>query len=240
MVFIAAMEKRDQQVCHQIDIEVQGASQTLFIDRNDIINMLTANGGRKIKGQQIRSLHLKELEVALGKNVWLESADLFFDKNATLQVRVRENIPIGRIFSTTGNSWYIDSAGHRLPLSDKFSARLPVFTGFPTDKRNLSTQDSILLHRIKSIAGFLHANPFWMAQVTAINITPEKQFEIYPLVGSHIIELGDGQDLDKRFGRLDLFYKQVMQQTGPNAWSRLKIQYDKQVIAVRTKKNNNN
>src|SRR4051794_5479110 len=87
VLLVAAMKKRDQQICNNIEIEVQGAPQTLFIDRNDVINMLTANGGRKIKGQQIGALNLKELETALGKNVWLEKADLFFDKNATLQIR---------------------------------------------------------------------------------------------------------------------------------------------------------
>jgi cell division protein FtsQ len=53
---------------------------------------------------------------------------LFFDNNEVLQVVIDEREPIARIFTVAGNSYYIDSSLERLPLSDKMSARLPVFT----------------------------------------------------------------------------------------------------------------
>ncbi|MEI9934022.1 MAG: hypothetical protein WDM71_04060 [Ferruginibacter sp.] len=46
----------------------------------------------------------------------------------------------------------IDSSLRRLPLSEKFSARIPVFTGFPSDRIILSQQDSSLLRDVKSVS----------------------------------------------------------------------------------------
>ena len=42
-----------------------------------------------------------------------------------LKVNVDESEPIARIFTAMGKSFYIDSTGKRLPLSDKISAKLP-------------------------------------------------------------------------------------------------------------------
>lgn len=238
VLLISAMGKRDEQRCVGIEVELKGRGQSLFIERKDILDVLTANGGRPIKGKPIASIDIKLLETQLEKNVWINNAELFFDKDAVLHVIVQENIPVARLFTSNGVSGYIDSAGNRLPLSDKFSARLPVFTGFPTDKSHLTGKDSVLMERVKDITRFLQANPFWNAQIAQVHITPERMFELYPLVGDHVIELGDGLDLENRFKRLKIFYEQVMKETGVQSWKRLKIQYERQVVAEKKTGNN--
>ncbi|MBK6829167.1 MAG: hypothetical protein IPG86_20990 [Chitinophagaceae bacterium] len=62
---------------------------------------------------------------------------------------VEEREPVARIFTSGGNTFYIDSSNTMLPLSEKFSARLPVFTGFPSEAKVLSKADSNLLNDIK-------------------------------------------------------------------------------------------
>ena len=52
-----------------------------------------------------------------------------------LKVIVEQRIPIARMFSSSGGSFYIDSSGQRMPLSEKMSAKLPVFTDYPIDER---------------------------------------------------------------------------------------------------------
>ncbi len=61
----------------------------------------------------------------------------FFDNNMVLHAKISEREPVARIFTITGGSFYIDSSAHRMPLSDKMNVRIPVFTGFPTDKSKL-------------------------------------------------------------------------------------------------------
>ncbi len=57
-------------------------------------------------------------------------------------------------------------------------------------------------------------DPFWMAQVAQIDITAERTFEMTPVVGNHLVKLGNGEDMDKKFHRLMVFYKQVLSKTG--------------------------
>jgi cell division protein FtsQ len=118
-------------------------------------------------------------------------------------------------------------------LSDKVSAKLPVFTGFPTDKERVGRADSFLLHHIKQVSLFIQHDPFWMAQIEQTDILPDRKFEMIPMVGNHVIEFGDGTDFDKKFGRLLQFYKMVLSKTGMDVYERVNVQYDRQVIGVK-------
>lgn len=127
----------------------------------------------------------------------------------------------------------MDSSGMRLPLSEKLSARVPMFTGFPSDNIKLSKPDSVLLKDIVKIGAFVLADSFWMAQVAQIDIEPGRRYELIPIVGDHVVAIGNAEDLDAKFNRLYTFYKQAWLQKGIHYYERLNVQFDKQVVAVK-------
>ena len=121
-----------------------------------------------------------------------------------------------------------------MPLSEKMSAKLPVFTGYPIDsKKNRTPAERKLIRDVKDISLFLLNDPFWMAQISQIDITPSKEFEMIPTVGNHIIEFGDGTDYKTKFKKLFIFYKQILSKTGMDKYERLKIQYNNEIIGVK-------
>jgi cell division protein FtsQ len=91
------------------------------------------------------------LEDRLENDTWIRNAELFFDNKQVLQVMVEEREPVARIFTMGGNSYYIDSSGAHLPLSDKVSIRVPMFTSFPSEGRRLRRRDSLLMDEIKTL-----------------------------------------------------------------------------------------
>jgi len=108
-----------------------------------------------------------------------------------------------------------------------------VFTGFPTDNNRLGSADSLLMQHVKRVSDFIRHDSFWMAQITQVDITPDRKFEMIPMVGNHIIEFGDGTDYDKKFARLLQFYHLVLSKTGMDKYERVNVQYEKQVIGVK-------
>jgi cell division protein FtsQ len=172
------------------------------------------------------------MEMRLLKSDWIKKAELFFDNNSVLQVKITEREPIARVFTVSGSSFYIDSSLERLPLSDKFSARLPVFTGFPTEVRVLKKKDSVLLNEIKTLSEYINANPFWMAQIDQIDITPQNNFEMIPKLGNQVIRFGDAFDYVQKFARLLAFYQKVEKNIGWNKYSVLDLRFKDQVIGV--------
>jgi len=114
-------------------------------------------------------------------------------------------------------------------LPSRITASLPVFTGFP-DKKKLNAGDSLLLNNIRVAANYIMNDPFWMSQVSQIDITADRDFEMIPVVGNHLVKLGNGENIDKKFHRLLLFYKQVLSKTGFDKYKVIDVQYKGQVV----------
>ena len=237
VLLIAAIRSRNDKTCKGIAIEVNGtASGKWLLSRNDIINQLTSNGSEKIKGRVLATFDLRTLEENLEKHVWIKDAELFFDNNELLQVRLIERVPVARVFTTKGSSFYIDDTGKRLPLSDRLTLKLPLFTGFPSEKKQLAPGDSLLLNEVLGIGRYLAKDSFWNAQVAQVDITPARTFELVPTVGNHLIEFGNGADAQTKFKKMMIFYQQVLRNTGLDRYERINVQYDQQVIGVKKSK----
>lgn len=234
VLLIAAVNSRNHQVCQGYEIEIKDAQKTVFIDKKDVEKVLTANRTIVLKNMPVKSIDLNIIESRLRKEAWIKDAEIFFDNSEVLKVKIEQRIPIARMFSSSGGSFYIDSSGQRMPLSEKMSAKLPVFTGYPIDaKKNRTAADLKLIRDVKNISMFLLNDPFWMAQISQIDITPSREFEMVPMIGNHIIEFGDGTDYEAKFKKLFVFYKQVLSKTGMDKYERIKIQYNNEIIGVK-------
>ena len=228
-LLLAAISNKNKGKCKDYHIIIKGAYNNFFIDKKDVEQLLMNTIKGNIKERLVTSFNLHELEQKLEQNKWIEEAQLYFDNQDILHVTVIEKEPVARIFTKEGDSFYIDSLGRKLPLSDKMSARVPVFTSFP-DKKILGSKDSLLLNDVRVTANFIVNDPFWMSQVAQIDITPERDFEMIPVVGNHLVKLGNGENIARKFRRLMLFYKQVLSKTGFDKYKIINVQYKGQVV----------
>jgi cell division protein FtsQ len=234
VLLVAAIGKKNHERCRDYVINIKGAQHNLFIDESDIKKLLAQTVTGKIAGERMSDFNLRRVEQVIRTNPWVNRANLYFDNRDVLHINVVENEPIARIFTTNGKSFYIDSTTRQMPLSDKMSARVPVFTNFP-QKKFLSKKDSALLDDMKRIALFILNDSFWMAQTEQIDIMKDRGFEMIPTIGNHIVRLGNGSDIDKKFHRLFVFYQQVMSKTGFNKYNLVDVQFDGQVIGATEK-----
>ncbi len=227
----AAMQKKNHKVCKEVKIEITGAEEHMFIDEKDVLNILNASG--EIVGKDIASITLRQMEEELETNAWVKNAELFFDNQQVLMVSIEERQPTARIFTTQGSSFYLDTAGVRLPLSEKISARVPVFTNFSSDKKVMSAGDSLLLKDVIKLGNFIMADSFWMAQIAQVDVQPNATFEIIPVIGDHVVAIGSADDLENKFNRLYTFYKEAWMQNGINKYEKLDVQFANQVVAIK-------
>ena len=231
VLLVAAIHKKDAKHCAAVKITIEGVSNNFFVDENDVRNIIKSVANGEPVGKPIGSFNLKAMETSLEKSTWVKAAELFFDNNNILRVNILEREPIARVFTTTGTTFYIDSSIMMLPLSEKFPARLPVFTNFPSDKVVLTAADSNLLRDIRTLSIAIQKDSFRMALIDQIDITPNRSFEMMPKIGSQIIVFGDATDAEEKFTKLEQFYKEVMAKTSWNKYSTINVQYKGQVVA---------
>jgi cell division protein FtsQ len=235
VVLGAAMSKKGQRTCKGIEVVLKTPTNEVFIDEKDIQQLLEHTF--HITGTAIGKLPLRSMELLLENNPWIADAEIFVDNNDLLHAKIEERQPIARIFTIQQNSFYIDSSGVQLPLSEKMVARVPVFTDFPSDQAVLSVPDSLLMQDILAISRFIAADSFWMAQASQIAIVAGNQFEIYPLTGRPIIRMGNGSNLAEKFHKLDAYFRSEYFKLGYTLYPMIDVQYNRQLIGIRNAPN---
>ena len=229
VLLVSAMQKKSNKRCSSVEIEINSVTEHVFVDKQSIIELLKAKGS--YTGTSIAKVNLRSIEEALEKDPWVKNAELFFDNKQVLQVSINEREPVARIFTVMGNSFYLDSSGMILPLSEKLTARVPVFTGFPFGKK-LSAPDSLLLRDVIKLSNYIYTDSFWNAQVAQVDITGN-EFEMVPVIGNHIIKFGDVSNMEKKFKKLFSFYKNVSAKVGFDKYETIDLQYDGQIVGTR-------
>lgn len=232
-LLLAAIRNKNNETCKGYTITIKGGEKNRFIDEKDIETIILKTGNGKIKGQAIDAINLNKMEKELGGSVWVSRAETYFDNQDILHVAVTEKEPIARIFSTDGNSFYIDSAASRLPLSDKLSARVPVFTGYINGSK-WNKKDSLLMKEIKQLASYIQRDEFWMAQIAQVDVAADGTMEMIPVVGNHLIKFGNGNNIAEKFRRLLIFYQQVLSKTGFDKYKVIDVQYQGQIVVSKS------
>ena len=230
-LLVSAIYVKESKKCTGISIQITGVSNNFFIDKNDVQEIIKSTVGNKINGKPIREFDLNKIEKELKKDVWISKADLYFDRNGLLKADILEKEPIARVFSNDGSSFYIDDSINRLPLSNKHAARLPVFTNFSTSLKVMTKADSNLLRGIKQMSLFIQKDSFLMAMIDQVNIIGQNQYELIPKMGDQIVLFGDEKNMEKKFEKFKIFYKKIVPQYGWRKYSKIKLDYENQIVA---------
>jgi cell division protein FtsQ len=233
VLLVAAIRIKDARPCREIEVSIAAPGENYFVDKKDILAVISSMSGSNPLSRPAGSFKLAQMEAALKRNVWIKEAQLFFDNNEVLHVNITERTPVARVFGTGGLTFYLDSSASKLPLSEKFSARLPVFTGFPSDKVILSAADSALLKDITTLGMAIAKDSFCMAMIEQVDIKPEGNFEMLLKIGNTVVLFGNAADATAKLERMKLFYRKVIPKAGWNYYSSINVQYSNQVVAAR-------
>ena len=232
VLFVFAWKAKTVKKCTAIQIELTGnTTGFLFMDEKEILRFINEQGVNI--GTPIGNINLIQLEKALGSTKWVEHANIFIDNQQQVQVKIEQRLPVARIFAASGNSFYIDKTGQRLPLRQLSVMRLPVFTGFPSDQEKLSIPDSLLLNDVLFFAKTIQQDSFYLAQIAQVNIASNGDFEMVPTLGDHTVLIGSVDNLADKLNRLYTFYKKVWVPSGINAYQVLDLRFDHQVVALK-------
>ena len=232
VLFVVAWKAKEEKKCTSIQIELVGENTAaLFMDEKEILQIIHEQGVKE--GLPIGDVNLNTLEKYLQTIRWVKNVELFLDNTQILQVKIEQRIPIARIFTASGNSFYIDKEGLQLPLKQLTVLRLPVFTNFPSDQEKLSKPDSLLLNDILHFTKAVATDSFFMAQTAQVNIATNGDFELVPSVGDHLVLIGSVENIEDKLNRLYTFYKKVWVQSGLNAYQVIDCRFDNQIVALK-------
>lgn len=246
-VSLSFVTKKEKEVlAESMSISVNGNDDNNFIDENDIKDFFRERKDSIIDAQ-LKSINVNDLEKALNSHPAIENADVAVDINGDVTINVVQRNPLVRILNMDGESYYIDDQSKLMPLSDKYTARVLVVSGYilePYAQRyQLSVNDIAknelfskvsVLDDIFSIADYISKDSVLTSLIHQINVTKGQELELYPSIGDQKIIFGKAKDIEEKFNKLKLFYTEGLNKTdGWNKYSTINIKYKNQVVCTK-------
>ncbi len=231
--FIAFSERKQGTVSvKDIIIKVENSNENQFLDEQDIINLMQLDK-ENLKGATLDHLNLKEIEKKIKADRFVQDAELYSDLKGNLIVKAILRRPIARIVRNDGPDGYIAEDGTIMPVSDKFTTRVVLISGafsrllLQTENLNKSIEGKQLLEMLTII----REDDFWKAQIAQLDIDNSVRVNMFPQIGGQTIEFGKPDKLELKFKKLRIFYKEILPQQGWNAYERVNLEFEGQIIA---------
>lgn len=231
LLLMAAIGQRNKERLRSYTVEVKGGPQGSFLTVENVEDLLQRHTAG-VRGELVAGFNLRAVEAKIQQHPFIRKAQLYFDNQDVLHVTVQEKVPVARLFTSNGTSFYLDELGALMPLALSKTLKLPVFTGLP-DSINFNKKDSLLLTQIKTAAQMIVADSFWSSQVAQLDLTPANEWEMIPVVGDHSIKLGDLDNMQAKLRRIWIFYEQVIAKVGWSRYRVIDVRFEGQVVAGR-------
>ncbi|MBD3749211.1 MAG: cell division protein FtsQ [Sphingobacteriales bacterium] len=232
--------KKAESSCKKINVILPG--NQFFVERSEVDAILNENGGLLV-GRRLDGINIQDLENKLKANPFIEYAKVYLDMDGVLHADVRQRVPILRIFNLSGQDFYIDQNGLKVPLSDHFTPRVLVANGEIVESFDgkVDTLKNQMGKDLFHMAQFIDKDPLWANQIVQLYVDDKNDIELVPRVGNQRIIFGDVDGMETKFRNLKLFYKKAIPKVGWDAYSIINLKFDGQIVCVKrdsTLKNN--
>ncbi|MCB9032730.1 MAG: hypothetical protein H6553_02720 [Chitinophagales bacterium] len=236
IVFVAsiviAKNKRDNKSISDLQIEFSQGADNLLITKDDIYYYIVKY--YPVHNNSVSGKQLEDIEQSVSKIPFVQSAQAFLDNNNLLRVKVTPRTPIARVFASGQSSFYIDNEGVMFPTSKNYTVKVPIITGKINQKyiKN-DTINNVKLLQVLQTVKTMQQDEFMNALVGQININSKNQIELIPRLAEHTIVIGDDKDLEDKFNRLKIFYKEVLTKVGWEKYKVINIMYKEQLVGLK-------
>lgn len=231
--------------CSDISITIDHNSGNNFITDADVMTMLLTKGD-SLLGSPLISIPIAKYERMITGHPSVKKAEVFTQLNGTLSVTVEQRMPVMRVITKNNESFYLDETGSVMPLSENYTALVPIANGNIEDalfriqntsfaEPSDSLANSTMLDDLFKLAMYIRQDEFWNSQIQQFNINTDNEIVMIPRVGRHHIILGDVSDLESRFNKLWIFYQKGLNHTGWDQYSTINLKYKDQVICTKRK-----
>jgi len=230
---IAFTERRQSSASiNDITIKMKNVSENHFLDEQDVVSLMQLNKDN-LKGASLDRVNLKDVERKIRRDPFIKDAQLYSDLKGNLVVSAEIRRPIARIVRSDGPDGYIAEDGTIMPVSGKYTSRVLLISGpyvrqlVSMNNVNASEDGKKLVELINTI----QEDEFWNAQIAQLDIDSKMRITIFPQVGDERIEFGHPTDLEPKFRKLMIFYKEILPRMGWNKYERVNLEYEGQIVA---------
>lgn len=173
--------------------------------------------------QRKENINLKQLETYLGDHEMVENAEIYLTLSGELGAIIKQRTPVLRV-ACDKEAYYYDTQGKRMPLSDNYSARVPITADTISDEGD---DDLIVLSRIVNEDEFLKKN---IIAIDRLEKGENFEYELKTRVGEQKILLGNLQRIEKKIAKLKVFYNKTILDSTYTNYKTINLKFNDQIV----------
>ena len=194
----------------------------LFVTHETVNKLLIEN---KHKAQTIRKdkLDLNKLEKSIDNNNMIEKSQVFVSIDGVLKAVIKQKTPIVRVFDENG-SFYYDYQGNKMPLSDNFTARVPLVSGQINDKNSKD---------LNELFRFIFDDAFLKKNIIGIQILPNGSLKMMNRNFNYEIDFGKTINMEKKFNNYKAFFQKAVTDSSLYNYKKINLKFTQQVVCTK-------
>ncbi|WP_284651495.1 cell division protein FtsQ/DivIB [Flavobacterium terrisoli] len=195
---------------------------SLFL-KTEMVNKLLIEKNQDLKTLKKDGLDLNKLEKSINNHQMIQKADVFVSVDGVLKAVVKQKTPVGRVFDETG-SFYIDYEGNKMPLSDNYTARVPLLSGEIT---------AVKKEKLSEVLGMIAEDDFLKKNIIGVQVLPTGSLIMANRNYDYQIDFGQTINIERKFKNYKAFFQKAVLDSTLNKYRRINLKFTKQVVCIK-------
>lgn len=204
-----------------------------LITEEDVLMTIERSFGIPLPSMYIKDFDITRLEKVLRNEPFILNGDVFIDANNIVSIEITQREPILRIIDNNNQQYYLDINGKKMPLSENYTARVPIASGNINPYRVKHMMDPEAKSTLKNLLDFavrMQNDEFLAALIDQIYVTNQGEWRMAPKLGKHKIAFGRYTMVDDKLKRLKVFYEEAIPYAGWKKYKEVDLRYKGQVV----------
>ena len=204
-------------------------TEVVFVGENNLflkqetVNKLLIENNSDVKSIQKVKLDLNKLEKSVDQQPMVEKSQVFVSIDGVLKAVVKQKTPIARVFNDSG-SFYIDYQGNTMPLSEYYTARVPIVSG-EINKEN--SKQLVDLFRL------IYNDEFLKKNIIGIQILPNGSLKMMNRNYNYEIDFGRTIHVEDKFKNYKAFFQKAVLDSSLYHYKAINLMFTQQVVCTK-------
>ncbi|MDR1876778.1 MAG: cell division protein FtsQ/DivIB [Flavobacteriaceae bacterium] len=218
-----AIRRHNNKDIDKIRIHIENSDRIHFITNNmveDIINRSSKNGN---KANKIKDIDIIKTEKNLDSNPFVSQSNVYIGLDGVVNIVISQKTPIVRI-KTPQKEFYLDKDGTPFPLSPNFSLPCMMVSG------NIRPDE---YPKLAKLCHLISVDNLFKNHIVAIDKDKRNSYNLLLNINGVYIEYGELENNRQKLINLKEFYNQYLDYVGFDAYKKISLKYDNQIVATK-------
>ncbi len=220
-LFSFASIRNENRKIGKIDVKIIDKDTPFLLP--EMVNKLLIEKNQDSKTITKEGLDLKKLENSINQHELIQKADVFVSVDGVLKAVVKQKTPLGRVVSETG-SFYIDYEGSRMPLSDNYTARVPLISG---------EINGVKKEKLSEVLKMIYEDEFLRKNIISVQVLSSGSLIMENRNYDFDIDFGRIINIDKKFKNYKAFFQKAVSDSTLNKYKKINLKFTQQVVCIK-------